>query len=82
MSFNLEGMDPGDVSLRLERRFGIMTRSGLHCCPGAHRAVGTFPQGAVRVSPGPFTTTGQIALFLEALRRIARGRRPQGPKKA
>jgi cysteine desulfurase family protein len=71
VSFNLEGADPGELGRRLEREAGILTRAGLHCSPNAHRTLGTFPQGTVRVSPGPFTTRKEIRTFLAALRRIA-----------
>ena len=82
VSFNLEGADPAEVALRLDREFGIMTRAGLHCSPGAHRTIGTFPQGTVRLSPGPFTTKAHIGLFLEAVKAIARRRPGQGAKKS
>lgn len=72
VSFTVEGMDPAEVSRRLESGYGILVRAGLHCSPGAHRTQGTFPEGTVRVSPGPFTTGREIALFLSALRSIAR----------
>lgn len=71
VSFNVSGADPGDVCRRLERDGGILLRSGLHCSPNAHKTLGTFPQGTVRVSPGPFTTRKEIRLFLAALRREA-----------
>jgi cysteine desulfurase family protein len=71
VSFNLEGEDPGEVGRRLEREAGVLARAGLHCSPNAHRTLGTFPQGTVRVSPGPFTTRAEIRAFLAALRRIA-----------
>ena len=45
-------------------------RAGLHCSPNGHRALGTFPAGTVRVSPGPFTMRAEIATFLSALRKI------------
>lgn len=69
--FRVEGMDPGRVGLRLEREFGILVRSGLHCSPGSHHTLGTYPDGTVRVSPGPFTTKREISAFLSGLRRIA-----------
>ena len=75
VSFLVEGMDPADAGHRLEKGFGILVRAGLHCSPGSHRTLGTFPEGTVRVSPGPFTTRKEIALFLSALRRIARSSR-------
>ena len=33
---------------------GLMTRAGLHCAPGAHQAIGTYPTGATRFSFGYF----------------------------
>jgi cysteine desulfurase family protein len=71
VSFNLAGADPGEVGRRLEREAGILARAGLHCSPNAHRTLGTFPQGTVRVSPGPFTARREIKAFLAAVRRIA-----------
>ncbi len=73
LSFNIEGADPGEVGRRLEREAGILLRAGLHCAPNAHRTLGTFPQGTVRVSPGPFTTRREIGKFLSAVKRIAAG---------
>jgi len=75
VSFLVEGMDPVEVAHRLEKRFGILVRSGLHCSPNSHRTLGTFPEGTVRVSPGPFTTRQEISRFLAALRVIAASRR-------
>ncbi|GAB4363571.1 MAG: aminotransferase class V-fold PLP-dependent enzyme [Deltaproteobacteria bacterium] len=73
--FRVEGRDPSQVGFRLEREFGILVRTGLHCSPGSHRTLGTFPEGTVRVSPGPFTTRREISIFLSALRKIASSRR-------
>jgi selenocysteine lyase/cysteine desulfurase len=39
----------------------------------AHRTIGTFPRGAVRVSPGYFTDEGEIDKLLEVLKTIAGG---------
>lgn len=70
VSFRVEGMDPAETGMRLERRSGVLVRAGLHCSPNGHRTLGTFPAGTVRVSPGPFTTRGEIRTFLSALGRI------------
>lgn len=75
VSFLVEGMDPGVVGMRLEKTFGVLVRPGLHCSPNSHRTLGTFPEGTVRVSPGPFNTRREISLFLAALRKIAVSRR-------
>ena len=52
--------DNGEMAFRLEQEYGVQTRCGLHCAPVAHRTLGTFPQGAVRFSVGPFTTFEEI----------------------
>ena len=69
--------DNGEMAFRLEREYGVLTRVGLHCAPLAHRTLGTFPQGAVRFSVGPFTTFAEIdtaAGAVEALLTEARNR--------
>ncbi|MEZ6045737.1 MAG: aminotransferase class V-fold PLP-dependent enzyme [Planctomycetaceae bacterium] len=54
LSINIDGFDPQDLSLILDENFGIQTRAGFHCAPGAHRAIGTFESGGtLRLSPGP-----------------------------
>lgn len=63
--------DNGEIAFRLEREYGILTRCGLHCAPSAHRTLGTFPQGAVRFSPGWFTTEPEIDAAVEAVRKLA-----------
>ena len=45
-------MDAGTLASRLDREYGVQTRSGLHCAPEAHRVLGTLDEGAVRFSLG------------------------------
>jgi cysteine desulfurase family protein len=71
VSFNIEGHDPHKVSMRLDRDYGIMVRSGLHCAPEAHRLLGTAPIGAVRASIGYFNQPSDIERFVGALGEIA-----------
>ena len=72
VSFNIEGMDCGEVSMRLDHEYGIITRSGLHCAPLAHRTLGTLQQGTCRLSPGYFSTDMEIEKVLRAVYAIAR----------
>jgi cysteine desulfurase family protein len=67
VSFSLGDRDPAEVGFFLDRQRGISTRVGLHCAPAAHRSLGTYPIGTVRVSPGYFTTPEEIDTFLQAL---------------
>ncbi len=71
VSINVKGIEASEVGYRLDREFDIMTRVGLHCNPGAHRTLGTFPHGTVRLSMGYFNTHEEVAQVLDALRRIA-----------
>lgn len=71
VSLNVVGMDAPDVGSILDDSFEIAVRPGLHCSPYAHRRFGTFPDGAVRVSPGAFSTEDEIDQLIEALDQIA-----------
>jgi cysteine desulfurase family protein len=72
VSLAIEGFDPQDVATVLDQSFDIETRAGLHCAPGAHRAIGSFDAGGtVRFSVGPFTTDDHIAKAIDAIRQIA-----------
>jgi selenocysteine lyase/cysteine desulfurase len=71
VSFNIAGMAPSEVGLRLDEEYGILCRVGLHCAPAAHKTLGTFPEGTVRFGLGPFTTAGEVAGSLAAVRRLA-----------
>ena len=70
VSFNVEGMDCGEVSFALDQE-GIVARSGLHCAPLAHRTIGTGRRGACRFSPGFFNTPGEIEQAIRAVHSIA-----------
>jgi len=69
-SFTVGARDPAEVAAELERRYGIMTRVGLHCAPSAHRAIGTFPEGTIRASIGYDTTEEEAEHFLRSLEEI------------
>ena len=71
VSFNIEGKDPAEVGNILNEKYDIMSRVGLHCAPNAHRTIGTFPEGTVRVSVGYFNTEGDIDKLIKAVKGIA-----------
>lgn len=70
LSFTLAGVDPAEVGYRLDTEFDLCVRVGLHCAPEAHRTIGTFPGGTVRVSPGWFNTPADIEILLSAVRTL------------
>jgi cysteine desulfurase/selenocysteine lyase len=67
ISFVVEPGDVADLGAWLDREAGFAVRIGLHCAPMAHRRLQTFPNGTVRVAPGPFVTPDQIDQFVEAV---------------
>ena len=71
LAFNVDGMSSVEVASILDASFGICTRSGLHCAPHAHRTLGTLATGAVRVSPGPFTTDEDVSCLIGAVGEVA-----------
>lgn len=71
ISINLLGKLPSEVGYTLNKN-GIFVRVGLHCAPMAHKAIGTFPTGTVRISPGYFTTDDNIHKLLGVLSYISR----------
>jgi cysteine desulfurase/selenocysteine lyase len=72
VSFSIMGKSVSDIGFRLDEDFGVLTRVGLHCAPAAHRTIGSFPEGTVRLSPGLFTTLDDIQTTLAAVQEIAR----------
>lgn len=67
LSFTVEKIDASTLAFMLDQHFDIAVRAGLHCAPQAHRTLGTFPDGTVRMSPGWFTTGEEIAIFCDAV---------------
>lgn len=67
VSFNVAGKLPNEVGQKLDQDQGIMVRVGLHCSPLAHKTIGTFPHGAIRVSLGCFNTEEDVDALLKAL---------------
>jgi cysteine desulfurase / selenocysteine lyase len=70
LSFRAETLAAPELGGILDQAFDIAIRPGLHCAPYIHRALGTFPDGTVRVSPGPFNTEADIDRLVGALREI------------
>jgi len=70
ISFNVEGMDPHDVALDLDRAAGIMVRSGHHCALPLMKEVLKIENGSVRASVYLYNTKWEVRTFAEALSKI------------
>ena len=72
VTFNIKNQDCREVAMILDQSFQIQCRAGLHCAPLAHKTLGTFHKGgAVRLSPGVFTSAEEIEAAIEAVYTIA-----------
>ena len=58
------------VAYELAEKYGIATRVGLHCAPNAHKTLGTYPTGTLRVSLGWHNNEAEVATALAALKEV------------
>ena len=47
ISLNSTKIDNSELGFTLDSEYGIITRTGLHCAPLAHEAVGSYPNGSI-----------------------------------
>ena len=59
-----------DTAFQLDKRYGIMTRVGLHCAPSAHKTMGTYPMGTIRFSFGFANTDQEVKIAVDALKEL------------
>jgi cysteine desulfurase / selenocysteine lyase len=72
VSMNVAGLDAQELAAILDAEYGIQCRSGMHCAPLMHRALGTADVGGtVRFSLGPFNTLEQVDTAIGAVREVA-----------
>ena len=69
--FNIEGISADVVGQALDKR-GICVRCGYHCSALGHATLGTPAGGAVRVSPGIFTTRAEMQALLGAVEELCK----------
>lgn len=70
VSFNIKGLDTSELSYLLDSDYNIKNRSGLHCSPLAHKTIGTYPSGTVRLSISYFNTKDEIDYAISSINNI------------
>ncbi len=70
VSIVLAGYDPQEFAIGLDAAHRVQVRSGLHCAPRMHEALGTMDGGTVRFSLGPFNTEADVELAVRAVAEI------------
>jgi cysteine desulfurase / selenocysteine lyase len=73
VGINLPGFSPAELAAILDEQFDIAVRAGLHCAPYAHKHLGTFPEGIMRLSVGILTTVEDVRQAAAALDEIILG---------
>lgn len=71
-SVNHAHMDCAALGRVLYERFGIETRTGLHCAPLAHKTLGSLPQGSLRIAPSLYHTREDFLGLVEAFKAVDR----------
>ena len=71
VSININNLDTSETGYYLECN-NIKTRTGLHCAPLAHKTIGTYPDGTVRLSISNFNSIEDIDYTLKVLNKIAK----------
>ena len=61
-----------ELAYLLDKNYGISVRQGLHCAPLAHKSLGTFPQGTVRLSLGIMNNSIEVDSVLSAISSIVK----------
>lgn len=75
LSLTCHSISAQELAAILHASFSIVVRAGVQCAPAAHAALGTAPEGTVRVSFGSTTQRNDIDRLLSALRQIMSGDR-------
>lgn len=72
VTLNIGDYDSGEVGDILYTEYGVATRTGAHCAPLMHQALGTERQGAVRFSFSYFNTEEEIRSGIHAVKELAK----------
>ncbi|MBP3431918.1 MAG: aminotransferase class V-fold PLP-dependent enzyme [Clostridia bacterium] len=72
LAFNIPEVNSTDVANYLSEKWNICVRSGYHCAPMKHKALGTLDGGAVRVSLSYFNSYQEIEKLVYAIKSFIR----------
>ncbi len=66
-SLKPETTDCSTLGRILYDNYDIQTRVGLHCSPQAHKFLGTYPYGTLRIAPSVYHTSDDFEILIKAL---------------
>ena len=72
VSVNSSVLDNSELGYILDSEYNIITRTGLHCAPLAHKTIGTYPSGTLRLSFGYFNDEKDVDYILKSIDEIVK----------
>ena len=69
VSFNVKNKTPAEIGSYLSSK-GICTRTGYHCAPIAHKTIGTYTNGSVRISFSPMNRMKDVEILGKVLSEL------------
>ena len=69
-AFNIPSISSNEVANLLNEKYDICVRSGYHCAPKKHEALGTLNSGAIRVSFSLFNTFAEVERLIGIVKHI------------
>lgn len=72
VTFNIKGYDCEETASLLNDEYGIAVRGGYHCAGLAHKTIGTWDTGAVRMSMGMYNNERQMKIAVDAIHAISK----------
>ncbi|MDO5027881.1 MAG: aminotransferase class V-fold PLP-dependent enzyme [Bacillota bacterium] len=72
VSINIKDQDANEIGQRLFDDYEICVRTGSHCAPLFHQAVGTKDRGIVRLSLSSYNTEEEILAAVRAIEEISK----------
>ena len=67
---NVDGIGAEELTTTLSSEYSIAVRGGYHCAGLAHKTIGTWNTGAVRISTGPFNSKKDMEKIADAVWKI------------
>lgn len=64
--------DSAFIGNELFKKFGVEVRIGLHCSPLAHKSIGTFPEGTIRIASSPYHSPADFEFVRQALLELSK----------
>ncbi|MCL2437006.1 MAG: aminotransferase class V-fold PLP-dependent enzyme [Clostridiales bacterium] len=72
VTFNIDNKSCEEVAQILNSEFKIAVRAGYHCAGLAHKTIGTWDTGAIRLSVSPFNSKKEIKAAINAIYKISK----------